>query len=82
MLSGLFQKKGERGSGTVVLELGEAFVRALRIVDERGSAVVGAAAGSAALWLAPAVAEDQVPAAVAVTVMQPIALRTAVIGEL
>ena len=57
-------------------------VRALQVVGERGSAVDGADPGSAPLWLAPAVDPERVHAAVAATVMQPIALRTAVLDEL
>jgi hypothetical protein len=43
VLSGLFQKKGERGPGTVVLELGESCVRALRISRQDRPTVHGAA---------------------------------------
>ncbi len=56
--------------------------RALRVVEERGSMVAGAAPGSAPLWLAPVVDAARVPAAVVATAMQPIALRTAVVDEL
>lgn len=43
MLSGLFQKKGERGSGMVVLELETSCVRALRIGQGERPIVHGAA---------------------------------------
>lgn len=48
MLSGLFQKKGDRGPGTVVLEFGDSVVRALRIARHERPTLHGAASLAAA----------------------------------